>query len=576
MNFCKKSIMLFVKIQILFLLLIIPSCVTTKFGVFNDDLILKSSESNNVLKEINIPYSSFIHGIPVKGDKVGILGTAVSPDNSTLFVVINFPKFAILSTKDDGVTFQSSIFDTSYFNSDSDEDEQNRGYKTKVRKDIRVRSAFNNNNVVLSVGPFLFISLDSGKTFKKKTLFYDLDRSFIRDLLIDENGRIYAFTDNRIAYTDNLGKKWKRITVETEKIKNKNMQYVDSVLYNNVPNVSYLDRSMFHTDYFIKKNPLPSGHSADYNESGVFILDNDVLVKTNVTMPLGLFVENKVLYGFNVFNTKLKLLQLSDDFKKTNFYTNGNLAGSKNAVQYFIDSIKKDYFILDSYAQFQRIYDLTSDTIESLAISPSLLNPVLKKSKNINSILRNNFSGMKSRDFNFNWDPENLVYEYSDGFLDSLYYSIFDVNGDFYEIKPSIFFISTITEEIISNKYKEDTTAMILRKKSAWQNIDVSKNVPFEIKISANAVSMALSEKLITTVVNPELKTRSSYWYKNIDKKKRFKLEFVIGNEEKNDLLYYPSDIALYNDGILIEITFYNDVISYRELYKIPSLIKNN
>ncbi|OHD73724.1 MAG: hypothetical protein A2355_18035 [Spirochaetes bacterium RIFOXYB1_FULL_32_8] len=269
-------------------------------------------------------------------------------------------------------------------------------------------------------------------------------------------------------------------------------------------------------------------------------------------------------------------MQLSDDFKKTNFYTNGNLAGSKNAVQYFIDSIKKDYFILDSYAQFQRIYDLTSDTIESLAISPSLLNPVLKKSKNINSILRNNFSGMKSRDFNFNWDPENLVYEYSDGFLDSLYYSIFDVNGDFYEIKPSIFFISTITEEIISNKYKEDTTAMILRKKSAWQNIDVSKNVPFEIKISANAVSMALSEKLITTVVNPELKTRSSYWYKNIDKKKRFKLEFVIGNEEKNDLLYYPSDIALYNDGILIEITFYNDVISYRELYKIPSLIKNN
>ncbi len=573
MNFCKKSIMLFVKIQIV---LIISSCVTTKFGVLNNDLIIKSSESNNVLKEINIPYSSFIHGIPVKGDKVAILGTAVSPDSSTLYVVINFPKFAIVSTKDDGVTFQSSLFDTSYFNSDNDEDEQNRGYKTKVRKDIRVRSAFYSNNVVLSVGPFLFISSDSGKTFKKMTLFYDLDRSFIRDLLIDENGRIYVFTDNRIAYTDNSGKKWKRITVESDNFKNKNMQFLDCVLYNNIPYISYIDRSLFHTDYFIRKNPQQSGANIDFNQSGIYVLNNDKLLKKNVSIPMGLCVENNVLYGFNVFNTKLNLLQFSEDFKKTNFYTNGNLAGSKNAVQYFIDSIKKDYFQLDSHVQFQRIYDLSSDSIESLAITPSLLNQVLKKSKNINSILRNNFPGMKSRDFNFNWDPENLVYQYSDGFLDSLYYSIFDDNGELYEIKPSKDFISLFSEEIISGKYKEESTAMILRKKSEWQNIDVSKKIPFEMNISANAVSMALSEKLIMTVVNPELKTRSSYWYKNIDKKKKFKLEFVIGNDEKSDLLYYPSDIALYNDGVIIEITYYNDEISYRELYKIPSLIKNN
>jgi hypothetical protein len=190
-------------------LLLFISCKSVYFGENTQTLDFETvAEERDIIEKIEVPYKAFINMFPVKGNVLHILGSVVAPDGR-LFLVINFPHLGVLVSNDGGKTFSHSLFYSDYFIFHDYENEDSGRSRKPVRRDISVHSTFSDDGkIALSAGPFLFLSDDNGTTWKKETPFYNLDTSFIRKILFDKNGRLYVFTDNKAAFSDNCGKKW--------------------------------------------------------------------------------------------------------------------------------------------------------------------------------------------------------------------------------------------------------------------------------------------------------------------------------------------------------------------------------
>lgn len=553
MNFLKKSMLLFP-----FFLSI--SCASTKFGLSNNDFIYFNNRDEKRVREITVPYSSFIHGIPVKGEKTDILGSAVSPDGKKLFIIVNFPKFAILSTDDGGTTFNSSVFDTSYFNIP---EESSDGRKTglKPRKDIRVISAFYEDKIAISVGPFVFTSSDEGRSWKRHSLFFDLDGSFIRNMNVMD-GLLFVFTDNRIAYSDDWDRKWTRLRPETESLRNRNIQFVDSIIYNDRLYLSYLDKTAD-----LRGNSLYS--MKENNFGRIFTFSSNALNETDMKTAGGFFVSDDKLYIYSPFKTRLSDFNFDAGFKKTSLYKDLNMAGQKNSVRYFAEEVLKSYYDNDLFYPAAVIVD---DSLEYAEVDEKINRAVINNIAAVRSRLSSFLNDRASSNFYFSNDPEEMFYSLTGGFIDYLKCSFSGGDGAEYVIMPDRNFVLSVFEDVLNKKYERENTPVFLRRVPYGLNVDfirASKYFPFAVLSAGDSLSHIVSTEEFVKAINPGEKQRSFYWYNNIDRKKRFRLEFVIGADEKLDMLYYPGKIFMYNGDIVVEIVYFNDVRSYRELYRI-------
>ena len=87
-------------------------------------------------------------------------------------------------------------------------------------------------------------------------------------------------------------------------------------------------------------------------------------------------------------------------------------------------------------------------------------------------------------------------------------------------------------------------------------------------KVNANGeASEVFTSETLELKIAPKSRMNRWFWYKNIDKKRQFKLEVLVGTGDNPDMLCVPSKLMRYNGGLLLEIAYFYHNNCYRELF---------
>lgn len=561
---------------IIICLLLIISCQSVQFGESTETLDFEiTEEEHEAIERIEIPYKAFINVFPVKGNVLHILGSVVSPDGK-LFLVINFPHLGILSSDDGGKTFSHSLFYSDYFIFHDYENEDSQRSRKSVRRDISVHSAFAaDGKIALSAGPFLFLSQDNGVTWKKSTPFYNLDTSFIRKILCDASGRLYLFTDDKAVYSDNWGGKWGASSFKPNGEKLKNFRFVDAVLHDEGLYVSYISKNEKKSKlYDISRRTFSSEKTVFSAESGVFSVSPDLKQAVSLNLPPVIFISSQK--GVSPFDFALEDLQLDEKFKKTFFYRTGSLKDGKNSAAYFTrllaETDTEKFFGQDGN---QSAIDIVSGEIVPLTEAESAVAAKMRLLNDSSFIIDG--AGISKDDYSFSYNaaPLNQIRDFSGGYLrETQVVTTPDENGNYYRVKLSREFLSGLYNEVMKRKWKRDNSNAFFYKeeKSYDFNIDkLYKKFPFTVEkvdSTGNATEIFGAE-MLDFKISPKSKMNRWFWYKNIDKKRQFKLEVLVGTGDVPDMLCVPSNLERFNDGLLLEISYFYHNNCYRELFKL-------
>ena len=159
--------------------------------------------------------------------------------------------------------------------------------------------------------------------------------------------------------------------------------------------------------------------------------------------------------------------------------------------------------------------------------------------------------------------PLNQLRDFSGGYLrETQIISEADENGDYYRavLKPEL--LSGLLNEIMKKKWKRDNSNAFFYKEEKDYNFEIAKlykKFPFTLeKVSANGeVSNVFTLEMLELKIAPKSRMNRWFWYKNIDKKRQFKLEVLVGVGDNPDMLCVPSKLMRYNGGLLLEISYF-------------------
>ena len=559
-------------------LLLLFSCKSVRFGEITETLDFETvEEEHEAIKKIDIPYKAFINLFPVKGNVLHILGSVVAPDGR-LFLIINFPHLGVLVSEDGGKTFSHSLFYSDYFVFYDYENEDSGRSRKSVRRDISMHSVFGENGkIALSVGPFIFLSEDNGVTWKKKTPFYNLDTSFIRKILCDGNGRLYLFTDNKVVFSDNWGKKWTSSSFELNNEKLRKFQFIDAVVCNDGLYVSYMNNDEKKSDIYKKSFQVFSGEKVQFENSGTFFVTADLKQAKSLNLPPMLFVSSQK--GISPFNFALEKLQLEDNFKKAYFYKTGSLKEGKNSAKYFTQQLNT----LESGEMFGQDTQLKAIDIisgENVALTHEENIAAMNIRQSNDSSFAINGTGISKEDYEFSYSqaPLNQIRDFSGGYLrDTQFVTDLDNDGNYYRVTLRPEFLSELYGEILKKKWKRDNSNAFFYKEEKDYNFDINKlykKIPFVLeKVAVNGdVTEIFTPEMLELKISPKSKMNRWFWYKNIDKKRQFKLEFLVGIGDNPDMLCVPSNLMRYNDKLLLEISYFYHNNCYKELFVLAVL----
>ena len=554
-------------------LLLFISCKSVYFGENTQTLDFETvAEERDIIEKIEVPYKAFINMFPVKGNVLHILGSVVAPDGR-LFLVINFPHLGVLVSNDGGKTFSHSLFYSDYFIFHDYENEDSGRSRKPVRRDISVHSTFSDDGkIALSAGPFLFLSDDNGTTWKKETPFYNLDTSFIRKILFDKNGRLYVFTDNKAAFSDNCGKKWIFSSFKLNNEKLRKFQFIDAIIHNNGLYVSYLKNSDKVSKLYSMSFKAFNNEKTDFPDSTVFSVTSDLKQAVSLNLPPVLFISDTK--GISPFNFALENLELEENFKKAFFYKTGSLKEGKNSAAYFTQQLSK----LPSEQIFaqtneQKAIDIMTSKITSLTSEECVLAQKARQNNDSSFIINANKDSKDDYLFSYNLAPLNQIRDFSGGYLrETQIVTEPDKDGNYYSVKLRGEFLSGLFNQIMKKKWKRDNSNAFFYKEEKGYDFEINKlykKFPFIIeKITKdNTATELFTPEMLELKIAPKAKMNSWFWYKNIDKKRQFKLEVLVGIGDNPDMLCVPSNLVRYNDGLLLEISYFYHNNCYKELF---------
>ena len=572
---------------IILCLLLVAGCKSVQFGNSAEPLDFETIEAEHeAIEKIEIPYKAFINVFPVKGTVLHILGSVVAPDGR-LFLVINFPHLGILASSDGGKTFSHSLFYSDYFASYDNENEDGNQPRRSVHHDISVHSAFaNDGKIALSAGPFLFLSEDNGATWKKNTPFYNLDTSFIRKILCDGSGRLYLFTDDKAAYSDNWGKKWisssfrlgsanpekSQLKLKKFQLKLKNFQFIDAVLCDKGLLVSYINKHEKKSKLYEMSFNAFSGEKQDFTDSGVFSVSSDLKLAASLNLPPVIFISAQK--GISPFDFALEDLQLEDNFKKTFFYKTGSLKEGKNSTTYFTRQLSKmESGKIFGQSSQQKAIDIATGEIVPLTQAESAAAAKARQMNDSSFIIDGTGISKDDYRFSYNTAPLNQIRSFSGGYLrETQIVTMPDENGDYYRIRLRREFLSGLFNEIMKKKWKRDNLNAFFYKDERSYNFQIDKlykRFPFILEkvASAGEATEIFTPEMLEFKISPRSRMNRWFWYKNIDKKRQFKLEVLVGTGDEPDMLCVPSNLERFNDGLLLEISYFYHNNCYRELF---------
>ncbi len=531
----------------------------------------------SAFERLEVPYQVGIGWIPVKGKQLHVLSSFSSPDNKRLFLVINFPKLGVLVSDDGGVTFSNTLFTSDYFIYQDYEDEQSNRSRRSIRRDISVHSVFDGELIVISVGPFLLVSRDAGQTWKRTSPFYDLDRSFIRKILVSDT-RIYLFTDSKILYSDDHAKRWKTLKVKLAGENYNKFSFVDATVHNeklylsvksNIDYTALLFQSSF--DYF--KN----GKSTK-SRSGVFAINDDSSSSKLFDLPLLFLDINDNLYGVSPFNFSFANSNWIEEFEKTLLYKIGSLKSSDKSMAYYLNNLKEQSvsFGIDENS---RVVDILSKRLLSEDESQLLSKCITRTKIGFDPFIKlNGFDKDTGYNFFYNYQPQQLLREFTKGYWNTpvLQCTVSDIT---YRVSPDEnYFLSLVHQALSARRTKDNTSPFLFREKS---NFDLQMSVldkffPFKLerittKDGKESVEVLSDSKEFRKLVGFSEERNNFYWYRMIDKKRKFRLEFTLGADESRNMLYYPSGLYVVGDKLMLEMSYYEKDRLFRQLFTIKT-----
>jgi len=582
------------KIVFLFFLVILFSCSTIQFGIRKNKFLEEDAPKQDV-KPFNLGYSYKVFGIEVSGNSI-VENIFAHPDQKAYFVFISFPKIGILKTVDYGKTFTSSFFtlkglDISYGYNNDEDDNDNKNNKQEKQSQSRIFGHFTTSSkdqkkIIISLGSYVFLSDDYGTKWRVKNLFFDNEKSNIRNIFVNAKDEIFIFSENKIAVSKNWGKSWSIKYIKLNNGYNVFKTNYITGLYDNSTDIIYasfkhndeednfLSRMTYQYLYQNKNTILKSGlfYSKDFGKTWT---------KTNVNIPLNLWKYNNKIYGSSIYPLSFYKKNYSQQFIDSDFY---KLAKLDNST-YMANEYLKTLLELDS-DDFQIISQKDNKIVEIENTNANIIEENnfeniyygLKKIEKIDYIQwqENWFTKKRSPNFFYEYNSYKLFKMWNGMQTTSpiLYLKEKDV---YYRIKPKEEYLKVFFKYVLENQIKLNSINPFLRKPSDIEffdpDFDPTNGFPVTVEYStdfAKTWKELNDSKYIRNIIDPIGNKRTGlYWYKPVDQRKLFKLQISFGFDKGASFSVYPTDLEYIDGDLLIMLNYFSLLKSYKEVYLI-------
>lgn len=575
--------------------LLLSSCGTIEYGIVDTlDDIEEPSKPDSV-RQYNLKYRRHI-GRSVSTGNISVPEDfIVHPDGETVFIITSFPKIGILTTNDGGDTYRQSFFslpslDVHFGYNKSADESARESVKDSSESEEKIPnfnriipkfgcSANDSNKIFIILGNYIFVSSNKGDSWQAKRLFNDNIQTKIICTIVTKDDTIVSFSENRIAVSRDWGHKWKISFLSVPDMNVFNTRLIDAVydassdaIYASVINKSrpLADYSAETHRYFAQDETLSGCAVCILDSAGKYISS------TECPIPVGLFSHRGVVYGAPAFPTDLYRHQFSDAFCRDEFYRT-----AKPTV------IKKTYT--------EYLHYMTDCSDDLTLLSPQNNRAVRFDGQHVSQVRIDDFdtlyTGMSKMQ---EWDFAQFVYRYFEEKHSANFgyeYSalrmfkrwtgmktnspILYAKGDgcYYRIVPEPKFWAALCRYAFENQIKLNGVSPFLKKKSDIEfvnpEIDTS-GFPVLLQKSSDGMTWTnISDRQhIATMIDPIRSKRSGfYWYKNVEQKKNFKLQFSFGNSQGLSYLQYPLALRYYKGELYILLNYFTLVNSYKDLY---------
>ncbi len=575
--------------------LLFAGCTTVKFGEKDNIFDLNNEENNRDIKEFELKFAYKIMGVPVSGK--GIAENVFSLPDNTLFFCISFPKIGILKTDDYGRTFSGRYFKLGYldklFGYEEEKEESKKTDTERVLQDkIFYKFAYstkNTNRIALTYGPYIFLTEDKGNNWQAKNIFFDMEKSVIRDLFVTEKEEIIVITNNSIYISADWGKKWKRTIIRPDN--SSKYEYISGLIVNGI-----LYASLKNND---ERDELLSNSSYDFFyknlngalKSGIYYSEDSGLTwkKTKVNVPAVLWLHDSAVYAGPVYPLHLYKADFTESFKNSELYKNAVLNEStvNNALEYYnylINLKPEDYDIIS--AKNSRIIKLINNNDFEIIDEKNfdnLMNGIIKLQNSDYVQWDNNlYRKKKSNNFFYEYNLYRTIKTWT-GMRTNSPVLYAKEQGGFYRISPDEEYFKVFVKYSIDKQIKLNSINPFLKKSTDIEfidpSIDPTNGFPVKIEFSEKGSEWKnlIDAKHIRNIIDPLNSKRSAFhWYKNVDQKKLFKLQLSFGFGKGIDFAVYPDDVLIINNNMLLNINYFSLSRSYKELYSIPINFKKD
>jgi len=574
--------------------LLFNSCTTVKFGE-KDNIFDVNEDNNKDIKEFELKYAYKVMGVPVNGK--GMAENVFSLPDNTLFFCISFPKIGILKTDNFGRTFTGQYFKLGYLNKlfgyDDEKEERKKTDNDRILQDrIFYKFAYSttdSSRLVITYGPYIFLSTDKGNNWQAKNIFFDIEKTVIRDVFITEKEEIIVITAGSIYVSPDWGKKWKRTNIKIDNL-NK-YEYISGLINNNI-----LYASMKYND---EPDEILSKSSYDffYNnlngalKSGVYYSEDLGITwkKTKVNIPAVLWRYNNAVYAGTVYPLHLYKAEFSENFKSSELYKNAVL--NESTVNYVLEyynyllKLKPDDYDIISGKNNRVMKLINNDEFEIFDEKnfDNLINGIIKLQNSDHVQWDNNlYRNKKGNNFFYEYNLYRLIKTWTGMRTNSPLLYAKDPGG-FYRISMDEEFFKVFIKFSIDKQIKLNSINPFLKKSTDLEfmdpSIDPTGGFPVKIEFSGNGSDWMnlIDSKHLRNIIDPLNSKRSAfYWYKNVDQKKLFRLQLSFGFDKGIDFVVYPDELIMINNMMLLNINYFSLSKSYKELYSVPINLKKD
>ncbi|MCG8571529.1 MAG: hypothetical protein MJB14_15445, partial [Spirochaetes bacterium] len=190
---------------------------------------------------------------------------------------------------------------------------------------------------------------------------------------------------------------------------------------------------------------------------------------------------------------------------------------------------------------------------------------------------KNNFTKKPYQNFYYTYNPYYLFKKWTHTQFNQIVHYI-QLENMIVRYIPQPKFADFFFRYIIQEKARLNSINPFLKKLSDVEffdpKVDPTKGFPVQLEYSLNngqTWELLENPNHIHNIIDPIGNKRSMmYWFKQVDRKKSFKLQVTFGSQDTVDFLIYPFNMVYLNHYLLLTNSYFSRSKSYRDVYLLP------